>query len=144
MAKTKHPRAKANVPLFRGDDAQSVALPTPTSTRSLVDHILYLGGIGRATPWTSTTEDPGNARHFAGKHGRVWQTDASAAKAQQATVVSHKELQDLLKGFGKGKAKWNDAIEVAQARAYVVQWQEHLLGWHGHPSIAAAILATFK
>ncbi len=32
-----------------------------------------------------------------------------------------------MKGNGKGKAKWENAFEVMQARRYVEQWNEHLL-----------------
>ena len=40
---------------------------------------------------------------------------------------SRTELLSLMKGNGKGKAKWPSAFEVMQARRYVEQWEEHLL-----------------
>ena len=100
--------------------------------------------MGRDTQWTSTTETEVTARHFARPHGRVWETDKSTATTQGARHLSKKELLQLLKGFGKGQAKWNDAIEVASARAYVLQWDEHLLNWQGHKDIKSAIKATFR
>ena len=33
----------------------------------------------------------------------------------------------LLRGSGKGDAKWNNAYEVMQAHKYVEEWQEHLV-----------------
>ena len=51
-------------------------------------------------------------------------------------------FERALKGYGKGKAKWENAIEVAQARAYVLRWSEHLLDWKGHAAIAACITVT--
>lgn len=137
-------RAKPIQVLYRGDDAKSVALPDPKSTRELVSHILFLGGAGRSTPWTSTTESKTTGTHFAGSRGRVWQTDVPTAQQNGARHVSQKDLLHLLKGYGKGKAKWPNAIEVAQARAYVLRWSEHLLDWKGHSAVGAAISATFK
>jgi hypothetical protein len=130
--------------LFRGDDAKAVARPDPTSARGIVSHILYLDGVGRATPYTSTTESSESAKHFAGPNGKVWQTDPATARNQGAAHVSRADLLHLLKGYGKGKAKWKDAIEVAQARAYVLRWSEHLLDWKGQTAIAGAILKTFR
>ena len=137
-------KAKPAQVLFRGDDAKSVALPDPRATRAVVSHILFLGGEGRATPWMSTTESKTTATHFAGPHGRVWTTDVPKAQHYGAKHVSKTDLLHLLKGYGKGKAKWGNAIEVAQARAYVLRWSEHLLDWKGHAAIAAAVAATFK
>lgn len=112
--------------------------------RGIVSHILYLDGVGRATPYTSTTQARESAKQFAGPAGKVWQTDVSTARGQGAGHISRNDLLHLLKGYGKGKAKWNDAVEVAQARAYVRRWDEHLLDWKGHLGIANAILKTFR
>lgn len=130
--------------LFRGDAANSVALPDPMSTRGIVSHILFLDGAGRATPFTSTTESRATAKHFAGAKGKVWETDRSTAQAQGAGHIPLKDLLHLLKGYGKGKAKWNNPIEVAHARAYALRWEEHLFDWKKHPAIAQAIADTFR
>lgn len=49
------------------------------------------------------------------------------ARAESVAHVSRTELLSLMKGNGKGKAKWENAFEVMQARRYVEQWNEHLL-----------------
>jgi len=116
-------------PLFRGDGTDGPAVPDPTSRLGIVEHVLYLGGAGRATPYTSTTEMFEVAEYFAGPTGRVWQTDAAAAAGAGAKHLPRKQLLQNLRGFGKGKAKWDNAFEVAQAAAYVAQWSEHLLDW---------------
>ncbi len=36
------------------------------------------------------------------------------------------ELLKLLRGKGRGRAKWSSAHEVMTARRYVEQWAEHL------------------
>lgn len=90
-------RKRPPQPLFRGDDAEAVAYPDPSSNRAIVSHILYLDGIGRPTPFTSTSDSRDSA-----------------------------------------------ALEVAQARAYVLRWSEHLLDWKGRASIASAIANAFK
>lgn len=59
--------------------------------------IPHLDGIGRPTPFTSTSDSRDSA-----------------------------------------------ALEVAQARAYVLRWSEHLLDWKGRASIASAIANAFK
>lgn len=112
--------------------------------RGIVSHILYLDGIGRLTPYTSTTESDEAARFFAGVQGKVWRTDPQTAKKEGAGHVSQTDLLHLLKGYGKGRARWNSAIEVAHARAYVARWSEHLLDWRGHESIQTAISKTFR
>ncbi|MBI4700356.1 MAG: hypothetical protein HY744_04160 [Deltaproteobacteria bacterium] len=116
-------------PLYRGDAAAGPAVPDPTSRTSLVAHVLYLGGPGRSTPFTSTTESVEVAEYFAGQTGQVWQTDVPTATTAGAEHLPRKQLLENLRGFGKGKAKWHDAFEVAQAAAYVAQWSEHLLDW---------------
>jgi hypothetical protein len=56
------------------------------------------------------------------------------------------QLAQDLKGFGKGKAKWTNAWEVAQAASYVKRWGEHLLDWSAAPAatIRTAVGRTFK
>ena len=60
--------------------------------------------------------------------------------------MSRKQLLQLLKGYGKGKAKWTQAWEVAQAAQYVEQWSEHLLDWSkvSTKEIARAITQSFS
>jgi hypothetical protein len=137
-------RRRPPQPLFRGDDAKAVASPDPSSNRAIVSHILYLDGIGRPTPFTSTSDSRDSAAHFAGPRGRVWETDAPKAIGLGARHLAKKDLLHLLKGYGKGRARWNNALEVAQARAYVLRWSEHLIDWKGHASIASAIAEAFK
>lgn len=122
----------------------AVALPDPRSRRPLVSHLLFLDGQGRATPFTSTTELRKVAAVFAKPSGKVWQTSAQVAQAAGATHITRKDLLHLLKGRGKGRARWNDPIEVAQARAYVQRWSEHLLDWTDHPDVAAGVSAAFR
>lgn len=116
-------------PLYRGDAAAGPAVPNPASKTSIVEHILYLGGRGRETPYSSTSESEDVAEHFAGPRGRVWQTSATRAAAEGARHLPRKQLLENLKGFGRGKAKWNDEFEIAQAARYVEEWSEHLLDW---------------
>ncbi len=134
------------LPLFRGDAKGSVAVPEPESTTGIVPHVLYLGGAGRSTRYTSVTDAREVAVHFAGPNGRVWSTDAARGVLAGARHISRQELTTLLKGFGRGDAKWTDAFEVAQARVYVERCSEHLLDWRGvaPPAIAAAIGKAFE
>ncbi len=113
--------------LFRGDSPDGLAIPTPSSTCSIVEHVLYLGGTGRSTPYHSATENEEIASHFAGKDGRVYRTTVRAAEARAVHHIGQVELLGLLRGKGKGRAKWKSALEVMQARRYVEQWAEHLL-----------------
>ena len=123
-----------------------VERPDPSSKLGLVEHILYLGGRGRKTPFTSTTESEEVATYFAGQQGAVWGTTVARAQGQGAVHLSREELLQVLRGFGKGRASWNNAWEVAQAAAYVKQWSEHVLDWQGAPaaSIRAKIDAAFS
>ena len=141
-----------------------VERPDPSSKLGLVEHILYLGGRGRKTPFTSTTESEEVATYFAGQQGAVWGTTVARAQGQGAVLaagaspvpvlgtdraggaLAREELLQVLRGFGKGRASWNNAWEVAQAAAYVKQWSEHVLDWQGAPaaSIRAKIDAAFS
>jgi hypothetical protein len=129
-------------PLYRGDDATAVRCPVPSADPSVVRHVLYLEGAGRETPYLSTTESQAVARRFAGKHGRVWATSSAAARQESVGHISHAELLDLLKGKGKGRAKWTSAFEVQQARRYVEQHLEHLLDFSVHQAQPPAALAS--
>ncbi|RKG75497.1 hypothetical protein D7W82_36660 [Corallococcus sp. CA049B] len=44
------------------------------------------------------------------------------------------DLLSMLRGVGKGDAKWKNALEVMTARKYVEQWSEHLLDFRAHKS----------
>lgn len=115
-------------PLWRGDSAAGVSLPSPGADRSIVRHVLYLDGAGRATPYHSTSERREVAEHFAtGAGARVYETSVPRAEELGVSAVSNIELLSLLKGKGHGDAAWPSAFEVLQARKYVEQWSEHLL-----------------
>jgi hypothetical protein len=112
--------------LLRGDAKTGVQVPAPMADDSLVRHILFLEGPGRATPYLSATEHAEVAEHFS-KGGAIWQTFVAKANAVGVRHISNSELLAALKGNGKGKAQWNDPFEVMQARRYAEQWTEHLL-----------------
>ena len=139
-------RWKQRDPLYRGDDASGVAVPDPSSSTSIVPHVLYFGGRGRYTPYTSTTESVEVAERFAGRRGAVWSTTVPRAVAEGAKHRSRWQLLQDLRGRGKGQAKWSNSFEVAQAASYVEQWSEHLLDWSGRPpsDISFAIGRTFR
>ncbi|MBS4051748.1 MAG: hypothetical protein KGZ69_11155 [Methylomonas sp.] len=113
-------------PLLRGDSKSGVRPPVPSADDSLIRHILYLEGPGRETPYLSTSENIEAADFFA-QGGIVWKTFVKKAKDSGIGHISNSELLSVMKGNGKGKAKWDDAFEVMQARRYVEQWAEHLL-----------------
>lgn len=102
-------------------------MPVPSASLSIVEHVLYLGGKGRESPFQSTTESEDAAEVFAGTGGKVYRTTAARAAAKSVGHISRVELLGLLKGKGKGRAKWSSALEVMTARKYVEQWAEHLL-----------------
>lgn len=116
-------------PLYRGDGRQSVCVPRPDADDSIVRHVMYFEGPGRETPYLSTSEEFELAENFS--NGAVWQTLVKIAKAESVVHISRTELLSLMKGNGKGKAKWPSAFEVMQARRYVEQWGEHLLDFRG-------------
>lgn len=112
-------------PLYRGDRKSGVTVPNPEADGSIVRHILFLEGPGRETPYLSTSEEYETANNFA-TGGAVWETYVKQAIAEGISHISRAELLSLMKGYGKGKAKWDSAFEVMQARRYVEQWNEHL------------------
>ena len=132
-------------PLFRGDSDAAVAVPNPAAKTGIVEHILYLGSYGRETPFTSTTDSEDAAGHFAGPHGAVSHTDNACAATAGAKHWPKKMLLENLQGFGKGRAKWTDKWQVAQARCSVARWSEHLLDWSdvAAADIAARVQSTF-
>lgn len=117
---------KQTEPLYRGDVAGGVQAPDPKGPRSIVRHITYQDGAGRSTPYLSVSESRDAAQYFAGS-GRVYRTNKSAAGDSQVQHLSRAELLGLLKGRGQGDAAGSGAYQVAKARQYVEQWQEHLL-----------------
>jgi len=112
-----------------------VQIPVPQADDSIVRHILYLGGAGRETPYLSTSESDSAARYFAGRDGKLWMTQVNRAKANGVEHISMTDLLSMLRGMGKGKAKWKSALEVMMARKYVEQWSEHLLDFRAHANI---------
>jgi len=116
-------------PLYRGDGKQSVCAPSPDADDSIVRHVMYFEGPGRETPYLSTSEEFELAENFS--NGTVWKTLVKIAKAESIGHISRTELLSLMKGNGKGRAKWPNAFEVMQARRYVEQWGEHLLDFRG-------------
>ena len=127
-------------PLFRGDRKDAVCVPSPEADDSIVRHIMYFEGPGRKTPYLSTSEEYELADNFS--NGAVWQTFVKMAKAESVEHISRTELLALMKGNGKGKAKWPSAFEVMQARRYVEQWGEHLLDFRKveDPAITTQII----
>ncbi len=127
-------------PLYRGDRKESVCVPNPHADDSIVRHIMYFEGPGRETPYLSTSEEYELAESFS--NGAVWQTLVKIVKAESVTHISQTELLSLMKGNGKGRAKWPNAFEVMQARRYVEQWGEHLLDFRniGNPAATANII----
>jgi len=102
--------------------------------------------VGRSTPYQSTTEAEETAVHFAGHAGRVYRTTATAAEAQSVAHVGRLELLRLLRGAGKGRAKWKSKFEVMQARRYVEMWAEHLLDFRGveQAAVPAIVQKLYK
>lgn len=115
-------------PLYRGDHRGGVSLPTPTADKSLVRHILYLEGLGRETPYVSTTESRDTAAHFAGTNGQIYTTTAHREEVE-FTYLPRKTLLKMLRGRGQGLAAWSDPFEVTRARQYVEQHAEHLFSF---------------
>ena len=66
------------------------------------------------------------AGFFAGKGGRIYLGLPAKWSPTGVRHRSRKELLQLLRGTGKGDAKWASAYEVMRARQYVEEWQEHL------------------
>jgi len=123
MARKKWKMSKD--PLFRGDSKAGVCVPNPEADDSIVRHVMYFEGPGRETPYLSTSEEYELADNFS--NGVVWETLVKLAKQESVGHIGRTELLSLMKGNGKGMAKWSNAFEVMQARRYVEQWGEHLL-----------------
>ncbi len=132
--------------LCRGDAKTGVAVPDPRASLRVVAHILYLGGPGRATQFTSVSEREDVAENFAGRHGKVWRTTLPSARSNHADPIPRLQLMRDLTGRGKGVCAWDDPWEVSQARVYVEQWSEHLLDWNrvAPEDIKGAIQRAFR
>ena len=130
-------------PLFRGDRKNGVGVPTPSADASIVRHVLFLEGSGRESPYLSTSEQYDLAENFA-QAGAVWNTYIKDAKAVGVGHISKSELLGLMKGNGKGKAKWPEPFEVMQARRYVEQWCEHLLDFRNAADPTSVVQHIFK
>jgi hypothetical protein len=137
--KTRRGRSRPRMSLWRGDAADQVATPCPKADPNVVRHILYLEGFGRETPYLSVTEVEEQAAHFAGRSGSVWETAPERAHAQGVAVLTRKELLAWLKGTGHGRAAWPRPYEVAQARALVERWGEHLYDYCDAPEDKPAL-----
>ena len=129
-------------PLYRGDGKKSVCVPSPDADDSIVRHVMYFEGPGRETPYLSTSEEFELAENFS--NGTVWQTLVKIAKAESVGHISRTELLSLMKGYGKGNAKWPNAFEVMQARRYVEQWGEHLLDFREIEEPSPIVKKIFK
>lgn len=129
-------------PLFRGDAKNSVCVPNPEADDSIVRHVMYFEGPGRETPYLSASEEYELAERFS--NGAVWQTFVKTAEAESVGHISQSELLSLMKGNGKGKAKWPSPFEVMQARRYVEQWGEHLLDFRNTKDPISATKKIFS
>ena len=119
-------------PLWRGDGQDAVSIPTPSADGSVIRHVLYLEGPGRESPYLSLSERHAVAEQFS-RAGRVWKASVAQAKANGVVHISNSELLGLMKGNGKGKAKWSNPFEVMQARRYVEEHSEHLIDFKDIP-----------
>lgn len=141
MAKQKWKRNRD--PLYRGDHALSVCVPTPKADDSVIRHVMYLEGPGRETPYLSTTEHREVASKFAQANG-IWETTVPIAASASVRHISNAELLRLMKGNGQGIAKWPSPSEVSTARCYVEEHGEHLLDFRATEEPTVSVKAIFK
>lgn len=131
-------------PLYRGAFSSTPGDPVPGADPSIVRHILYLEGFGRATPYLSASEEHDSAAFFAKNHdGAVWETAVPRLTPEGIAHRSRKELLQLLKGKGKGDAAWHSAHQVMRAAVYVEEHLEHLLDFR-KVNAAGAAQRVFK
>jgi len=133
-------------PLYRGDSASGVSIPVPDASKSIVRHVLYLEGYGRETPYLSASEQRATAERFAGLKGSTYIAHPKEWKSLGVGHVSRRELLQLLRGTGKGDAKWHSAFEVLRAHQYVEEAQEHLAdfsGLSGREDLGKIVRRTF-
>jgi hypothetical protein len=125
MSASKTWKAKTD-PLFRGDAAHGVAVPVPDADRSLVRHLLQLESMGQPSPYLSASESEEVAQRFARDEGWVYQAKVPEWDAHKVRHVPFKELLQLLRGNGKGDARWHSSAEVFEAACNVKRDFEHL------------------
>jgi len=130
-------------PLHRGDHKSGVSIPIPSANDSIIRHILFLEGPGRETPYLSVSEQRELAEFFA-LEGAVWHTFVKRANEHGVRHISMSQLLGLMKGNGKGQAKWPRAFEVMTARRYVEQWGEHLLDFREVSDAQSVVLRIFS
>jgi len=123
---TKDPWKLKRDLLYRGDRRGGVTLPVPRANRSLVRHILYLEGYGRATPYLSSSESRATATRFASSDGSLYIGRPENWSAVGVKHRNRKELLQLLRGKGKGDGQWHSAFEVMRAHQFVEESDEHL------------------
>ena len=123
-------------PLYRGDRREGPNTPVPGANPSIVRHVLYLGGAGRETPHLSLTEDEVVAQRFAWPDGKVYSTRVRLLHQHRVGHISRRELTQLLRGRGKGRASWPSAWEVQRARQYVEENAEHLADFSMHGNVS--------
>jgi hypothetical protein len=126
-------------PLFRGDGSDAVSVPAPVAEPSLIRHILYLGGLGRESPYLSTSGDRTLADKFATRGGRVWKTSGALAEQLGAKHISQSDLQATLKSSKTGRASWSNARQRLLARKYVELHAEHLIDFIPFKQTPAAV-----
>jgi hypothetical protein len=103
---------------------------------------LDLEGPGRDTPYLSTTEHEETARYFAGEEGGIYETTKANCQEHEVGHISRKDLLDLLKGDGKGNARWDSKRDILRARAYVEEHAEHLLDFRKFQTLTPEKIET--
>ena len=133
--------------LYRGDMDPGPTPATFGSNPSIIRHILYLEGLGRETPYLSTSEFQASAQYFADGGGRVYTTNPMTWIGQNVSHIPRTMLNQLLTGKGKGRASWDRASDVRRARELVELHFEHLADFWtitSQADIDAATLVIFK
>lgn len=129
-------------PLYRGDHPDTVAVPAPEASDSLIRHVLFLESFGRLTPYLSTSQSREAATQFA-QPGGLWSTTVKVANKSSVRHIGNDELLQLMRGRGKGAAAWDDPREVMRARVLVELHGEHLLDFRGITDPAPVVAKIF-
>ncbi|WP_139351673.1 hypothetical protein [Rhodanobacter sp. C06] len=133
--------------LYRGDMDPGPTPPTFGADKSIIRHILYLEGLGRETPYLSTSELQSTAQYFSRNGGRIYVTNPSMWPSYNVAHIPRTMLNQLLTGKGKGNASWSRASDVRRARELVELHSEHLSDFAKFTSqtdINTATAAIFK
>ena len=111
--------------------------PEPKADTNLVRHVLYLGGLGRATLYLSLTTDREEAAIF----GTLWETDATDLLASGA---KHLPIDALLAALqnNKGRARWRSTKDRQRAFKYAEQHREELADYGPFPDASRALGAV--